>query len=187
MQFASIHGGFGLTRVAFLLLAIAALSACAQREMTDLEQYVAQVKAQKKARIDPLPAIRTFKPYNYSADSYPDPFAPPQEEEVVTEGEAPKKKASNGIQPDFTRPREELERFPLDALRMVGTVEQDEAIYGIVRTPEGVVHRVRPGNFLGKNHGKIIAINEQEIVLDEIVPDGLDGYQKRDASLALRQ
>lgn len=155
--------------------------------MSDLENYVAQMKAQKKARIEPLPAIRTFKPYYYSASALPDPFAPPQEEEVVAEGEAPKKKPSNGIQPDFTRPREELERFPLDALRMVGTVEQEQTIFGIVQTPEGVVHRVRPGNYLGKNHGKILAIDEQEILLEEIVSDGLDGYQKRDATLALRQ
>ena len=128
--------------------------------------------------------VEPYVIHTYSSAEAVDPFQPffvappePAEDESQT--------ADNGIQPDRNRNREELEAHPLDALRMMGTLEQEGETWGIVRAPDAVIHRVKVGNYLGKNHGKIVDISEETIALTEIVPDGQGGWVERDASLAL--
>ena len=91
------------------------------------------------------------------------------------------------ISPDFNRRREELEGFTLDAIRMVGILEQSGVTWGLVKTKEGTIHRVKTGNYMGQNHGRINQITEDKIELTEIVQDGTGGYSERQASLALAE
>ena len=91
------------------------------------------------------------------------------------------------IRPDVNRPNEPLEEFPLDALRMVGTITMQQRAFALIRAPDAVVHRVSVGDHLGQNYGKITGISETEVVLMEIIPDGLGGYIQRPASVALTQ
>jgi type IV pilus assembly protein PilP len=44
---------------------------------------------------------------------------------------------------------------------------------------------VLPGNYLGQADGRITAIEEGQIALIEIVPDGVGGFVQRPAALAL--
>ena len=92
-----------------------------------------------------------------------------------------------GPQPDLDRNREELEQYALDSLRMVGTLDRDGTVWAIVRSPDSIIHRISVGNYMGKNHGKIIGISEDRIELMEIIPDGLGGFEERDAALALAE
>jgi type IV pilus assembly protein PilP len=87
--------------------------------------------------------------------------------------------------PDPNRPREFLEQFPLDTLRMVGTLELDSGAFGLVQTSDGLVHRVRVGNHLGQNYGRITAVSDAEIQLVEIISDGLGGYLERPSAVGL--
>ena len=89
--------------------------------------------------------------------------------------------------PTSTRPREFLEQFSLDTLRMVGTVKLNGRFYGLVQTHDGLVHRVLPGNHLGQSDGRITSIEEARISLVEIVPDGMGGFIERPAGLALSE
>lgn len=152
-----------------------------EQDMSDLERYVAEVKQRPGGRIEPLPQAEPYENYVYGVSNERSPFVPdvPTGQRGGSEGES-----GSGISPDFDRNREFLEEFPLDSLDMVGTVvtSQDE-IYGLVRTPEGDVYRIQVGNYMGQNHGRITDINEQEISLIEIVPDGLGGWMERDASV----
>jgi type IV pilus assembly protein PilP len=91
----------------------------------------------------------------------------------------------NAVRPDSSRPREFLEQFSLDTLRMVGTLKLQGRIYGLVQTKDGLVHRVLPGNHLGQSDGRITAIEEGKISLTEIVPDGMGGFIQRPAALGL--
>jgi type IV pilus assembly protein PilP len=84
-------------------------------------------------------------------------------------------------------PREYLEEFPLDSLRMVGTINMNNAMYGLISTTDGAVHRVRIGEYLGQNHGRITAISETRIDLTEIIPDGTGGWTERRAGVALSE
>lgn len=167
-----------------LALAVCAglLAACTGGDqMADLRTYVQQVEARPARPIEPLPEIKPYETYAYSAGELRDPFEVPQATEAVGIASAPK----NGIRPDANRPREPLEGFPLDALRMVGTLDREGHRWGIVKARDGAVYRVQEGNFVGQNYGKITRISEQQMDLTEVVPDGQGGWLERPASLAL--
>jgi type IV pilus assembly protein PilP len=87
--------------------------------------------------------------------------------------------------PDPNRVREPLEQFPLDTLRMVGSLANRNMSFALVQTNDGLVHRVRVGEHMGQNYGRIVAISDSEIQLVEIIADGLGGYLERPAAIAL--
>jgi type IV pilus assembly protein PilP len=87
--------------------------------------------------------------------------------------------------PDRNRPREHLENFPLDTLRMVGTLADRRASFGLVQSNDGLVHRVKVGDHMGQNYGRIVAISDSEIQLVEVISDGLGGYLERPAAIGL--
>ena len=163
-----------------LLLAIAAagLVACGG-DMDDLDSYINEVKARPGGRIEPLPEITPYEVFTYVADAegIRSPFIPD-----TPQAAGP---AAGGASPDPDRPAEFLESFPLDTLRMVGTLDINETVYGLVQTSDGLIHRVVPGNYMGQNDGRITGITESEIVLVEIISDGIGGYIERDAAIGL--
>lgn len=163
-----------------LLLAIAAvgLTACGSG-MDDLDSYINEVKARPGGRIEPLPEITPYEVYTYVADAegLRSPFVPDSPQVSGT--------TAGGARPDENRPDEFLENFPLDTLRMVGTLDINETVYGLVQTSDGLIHRVIPGNYMGQNDGRITEITESEINLVEIISDGIGGYIERDASVGL--
>jgi type IV pilus assembly protein PilP len=162
-----------------LALSMFGLAACGG-DMDDLDQYVNEVKARPGGRIEPLPEITPYEVFTYVADveGTRSPFIP-DTPQVTTTG------VGGGIRPDSDRSREFLERFPLDTLRMVGTLHIGETMYGLVQTSDGLIHRVVPGNYLGQNDGRIDDVDESEIVLVEIISDGIGGYIERDAAIRL--
>jgi len=164
-----------------LLLAVsltAGVSACSS-DMNDLRAYVDEVKARPGGRIEPLPQIRPAPSFAYEAAGRRSPFMP----------DTPQARVSNNpdaIQgPDPNRAREFLEQFPLDTLRMVGTMNSQAGTFGLVQTSDGLIHRVTVGNHLGQNYGRIMSISESEIQLVEIIADGIGGYLERPAAVAL--
>jgi len=164
-----------------LLVVVVALSGCAQDNVSDLTAFVQQEKSKKTGRIEPLPEIQVYETHSYSAADLRSPFVA-----AVSKGEEQQEvAATNGISPNFDRPRELLEEYPLDSLRMVGTLEQTQKVWAIVQATDGTIHRVVSGNYLGQNHGKILSISENGIEIVEIVPDGQGGWQEREAAIAL--
>jgi type IV pilus assembly protein PilP len=163
-----------------LLLAIAVigLAACGAG-MDDLDSYINEVKARPGGRIEPLPEITPYEVFTYVADAngLRSPFVPDTPQATGS--------AAGGMSPDPERPAEFLESFPLDTLRMVGTLDINETVYGLVQTSDGLIHRVVPGNYMGQNDGRITDITESEIVLVEIISDGIGGYIERDAAIGL--
>ncbi len=161
--------------VSVALLAVL-LSACGGN-MDDLERWVEQVKARPAGEIEPLPEVEPYETFEYSAHDLRSPFTPGRAEQPESSGEGPR--------PDPDRPREPLEGFSLDSLDMVGTFELGGEQWGLVRDPDGLIHRVQPGNYMGRNYGHIVEVNESRIRLVELVPDGSGGWMERDASLTL--
>ena len=160
------------------LLLLASLAGC-DRGMTDLEEYVISVKSKKSSNIEPIPEVHAFTPFLYEPAERRDPFLPL---EFAVQG-API--VSNGVRPDVTRNREPLEEFPLDALRMVGTLQAQGTMFALVRGGDGIVHRITIGNHMGQQFGKITGISEQEVQIVEIVSDGFGGYMEQPNQLAL--
>ena len=162
---------------------------CVNRDKSDLENYVSEVLGRRGGQIDPLPPIKPYERYLYrSAEAQlRDPFTPFMEEEAKQEqlaepSDAGQQKYSDEI---LAHNREELEGFELDSLRMVGTLQGAEELWAIVRDNAGTVHRVQIGNYLGRNFGKILNIQEDKIELREIVKDADGRWEERQASLAL--
>lgn len=167
---------------AFLTAALAAglLAGCGGGDMSDLERYVAEVKSRKSSDIDPIPEIRPYEPYTYRPADRREPFTPTLQTSE-DQGGGP------GVRPDPDRPRETLEQYPLDSLRMQGTLSAGGTLYALIRDPEGVVHRVTLGDHMGQNYGEITEITPSEVTLIEIVPDGLGSYMERSADIALSE
>ncbi|MFA5983475.1 MAG: pilus assembly protein PilP [Methylococcaceae bacterium] len=171
---------FSLASLFFITL----LSGCGNDDLTDLKQYINEVKVRPKGQIEPLPEIKVVEPFIFNPEGLRDPFqANGEEGEVQTEEVA----SGSGIKPDTTRRKEDLEAFPLDSLRMAGTVVIKANLWGLVKASDGTIHRVRVGNYMGKNYGKVIRILKDKIELMEIVPDKPGVWREQLASLALTE
>jgi len=174
------------TRSLLLAAVITVLAGCSSDPTTDLADYVEQVKNQQRSAIEPLPEFKPYESFIYAATDLRDPFTVPafshQQAAVVDD-----RPVSSGLKPDFDRPSEPLEEFPLDSLRMVGTLEQFDDNWALINDTDGTIHRVQPGNYAGQNHGKITRITDFEVELTEIVPDGIGGWIERQASIAISE
>lgn len=162
-----------------MLLVVTGLTACSGAN-DDLEQYIDAVKARPGGRIEPLPEITPYEVFLYKADAegFRSPFVPDAPQAAAGA-------AAGSTRPDPERSREFLEQFSLDTLQMVGTLELGGTNYGLVQTADGLIHRVIPGNYMGQNDGRIVAVNESEIELIEIISDGIGGYVEREAAVGL--
>jgi type IV pilus assembly protein PilP len=164
-----------------LLAATAMLTACETRQ-DDLSRYIAEVKERPATPIPPIPPVRTYTPYQYEGLMGRDPFRQANTDEAQ-QVDVPGN--STGPRPDLQRPREYLERFELDTLEMVGTFNKESNEWALIKDPDGTIHRVAVGNYIGMNHGKVSSISSDEVQLSEFIADGVGGWLVRDASIAL--
>ncbi len=172
---------FNTLKVVALASILTLLAACSSNE-DDLGHYIAQVNARPPTPIPPIPTVRTYTPYVYDGLQGRDPFL-----QSTSEGsdEEVSGNRGDGPRPDFQRTREYLERFELDTLLMVGTFDKETSHWVLIRDPDGKIHRVAAGNYMGKNHGKVNVISLSEVKLSEFITDGSGGWLVRDASLVL--
>jgi type IV pilus assembly protein PilP len=159
-----------------LATAVLATAAGCSNDTDQLRAKIAEIKSRPGGRIEPLPEVKPYETFAYPSAGLRSPFEP---------GVPASASGPNAIRPDSSRPREFLEQYSLDTLRMVGTLRLQNRTYGLVQTKDGLVHRVLPGNHLGQNDGRITAIDEGKISLIEIIPDGMGGFVERPAALAL--
>jgi type IV pilus assembly protein PilP len=148
------------------LLTFTALAGCGADEFQDLKDFVKQSGDSLRGRIEPLPELKQFEAFTYNAFDIPDPFKPRKLESERFEG---------GPQPDLNRRREALEGYPLEGLKMVGTLEQKKTRYALVRTPDLNLYRVKTGNYVGQNFGVITSVTDASITLKEVVQDPASG------------
>ncbi len=164
-----------------VVLVAVMLSACSQN-MDDLNESIDSVKARPADPISPIPAVKTYTPYEYEGLTGRDPFR-----QSINEGSDDERseRKGTGPKPDFDRAKQYLERYELDTLSMVGTFSKEESHWALLRDPEGVIHRVPVGNYIGKNHGQVVNISSTQVNLSELISDGAGGWLVREASIAL--
>lgn len=166
-----------------LIASISLLAGCGS-DMGDLQSYVTEVKARPKGRIEPLPEFKPYESFQYSAAGLRGPFTAPVEIKLI---KYQQERAKSNIKPDFKRPKEYLEGFSIDAITMVGTLALVEnELWALLDDAEGGVHRVKPGNYVGRNHGKVVGIDQGSVDIIEIVPDGHGGWLERPRAIKLR-
>jgi type IV pilus assembly protein PilP len=159
-------------------LVCAGLSACGGDPNSDLRQFVKDSENLPHGQIPPLPEVKPYEPAAYTAFDTIDPFK-------ARKIEPPR--SSGGGAPDLNRRREPLEAFPLESLRMVGTLEQKKEIHALVKTPDNSIFRVRLGNYMGQNFGRIVAITESNIKLKEIHQGSGGNWEEKEQVLLLQE
>ncbi len=164
------------------LLGLASVLSACGGDMSDLEQFIETTKNKHHGSVEQLPDFPPYETFEYKYANVRDPFRPQTDANVPIS-----QTSSDGPRPESQRLKEPLESYPVDALKMVGLLQQREQTWGLVQDPDGTIHRVQPGNYAGKNHGKIIAVKETRIDIVELVPDGLSGWVNRDAILAMAE
>lgn len=159
-----------------LVLAATLVAGCSSRD-ADLQHFIAQTKQEQPGGVEPLPEVRPYDSFTYADQAMRSPFVPGGSGDSSTPS----------IRPDNKRNREYLEQFSLDTLKMVGTLTMGGKKFGLVKTRDGLVQRVLPGNYVGQNEGRITQIDPSKIDISEIVPDGLGGFMERNAALPLNE
>ena len=160
-----------------LPLALTTVVAGCSSELDELKTFVRESEKGLPRRIEPLPAVKPFEPFTYEGFDLPDPFQP-------RKLAPPKEGAGGGIAPDLNRRKEPLEAFPLEQLKMVGTLSQGKDTYALVRADK-TLYRVKRGNYMGQNFGLITQVTETEIKLKEIVQDSAGDWAERQSVLPL--
>lgn len=148
----------------------------------DLVDFMEETQRRPTGQIEPLPPFVAYQSFTYSAMTLRSPFDPPVEDiQQLVMGR------STDVEPDLNREKEFLETFNLASLKMVGTLERDGTIWALINDGSGGIHRVTKGNFLGRNHGRIIAASPLQIDIIEIVPNGADGWVERPQALQIAE
>jgi len=146
-----------------------------------LSEKRANTKPIRIKAIEPVPPVSSFL---FNPEGLRDPFRPI---EKSIDNNTEQNVAGNGIHPDFNRHKEELESFSLDTLRMVGTLEMKSILWALIKASDGTIHRVKEGNYLGRNHGRILGIYQGKIEVMEIVPDQPGSWRENQATIALSE
>jgi len=164
-----------------LLVAVSVLGGCSSDGLDDLREFVKTAHADRKPKIEPLPEIKPYEAYAYAAADLTNPFSPTNLKPQATQGIA------GGPRPDMNRRKEPLEDYPLDGLKMVGTLSRGKQSWGIIQTADGAVYRVQKGNHMGQNFGRIIRVTDEKIDLVELIQGALGEWLEREASLAIQE
>lgn len=167
----------------FLILPLVVLlSACAGGNNDDLREYIVKVKKKPKGAIEPIPTFRPYEAFAYSAVTLRSPF-----EQPVPEVERVYVEASENVKPDPNREKEVLENFNVASLTMVGSLELNGALWALIDDGDGGVHPVTKGNYLGKNHGRVVSTSGNGVEILEIVSNGRDGWVERPRTLKIKE
>lgn len=166
-----------------LMLSALSLSACGDNGLSELHDWMNQVKKEASVRVTPVAEPKVFIPVAYSGKDLIDPFDPSKLLVVFARLKAAN---DNGLKPDFDRPKEALEGYALDGMKMVGSFDNHKSLQGLVQIGKAVFPVV-VGGYIGQNFGKVISISEARIDLVEVVQDASGEWTERKASLELQE
>ena len=114
----------GLPRTLLLLLLSGVfLTACSARDFSDLDEFMEEKRSRPGGIIAPIPTFQAYEAFSYSATTLRSPFDRPIEVREIAQLQA-----IAAIKPDESRPKEFLEQYTFDSLRMVGTWSAVESI-----------------------------------------------------------
>lgn len=160
------------------IILLLSLAACGGNGYEDLEQFVKNSGNNLRGKVDPLPEVRAYQPFTYAAFDLPDPFKPRKLK--LTQG-------GGGLQPDMNRPKEPLEAYSLESLKMVGVLKQKGNTYAVIKAPDNAIYRIHSGNYIGQNFGRVTAVNDTTVKIKEIVQDSAGDWAERESNLTLQE
>ena len=168
-----------------VVIVIAALLAGCGGDNEDIKKWMVDASRDMRGRVEKIDEPKKFEPFKYDSDKSLDPFSNAKLAAAADDLKAAAK-AGGGPRPDLSRRKDVLESFPLENLRMVGAIQQRGIYYAIIKA-DANLHRVKVGNYVGQNFGKITNITETEVKLQEMLEDGSGEYAYRDSTLVLQE
>lgn len=172
-------------RTAIAVGAVALLAACSGEQHSDLKAELDKLTKDLRGRVDPLPSVTPYKPVPYEAEKEIDPFRPTRIE-IAQAGQSAPSAGSSRIKAEQDRAKEPLEAFALESIQMQGTLTQGKETFALVKAGSNL-YRVRKGMYMGQNFGVIMAIDEGQISLKELVQDGGGEWIERQSALQLQE
>jgi type IV pilus assembly protein PilP len=168
-----------IMKLIYIALASILLTGCGGDEFQDLRDFVKNSGADMRGKIEPPPEVKPYEYFAYNNETnLPDPFKP-RKPELRSGG-------GTGInQPDFNRPKEALEEFPLESLKMVGYLYMNKVGYAVIRATDNKLYRVKAGNHIGMNFGLIEEVTDTQVKIKETVQDSSGDWTERMSSLQL--
>jgi len=167
-----------IPKLILLFLISAVLFGCSSDDMGDLREFVKNTHADRKPRIEPLPEVKTHEPFAFVAEDTIDPFG---RFNLKPRNRA----ATTGRGPDQNRRKEPLEDYPLDGLKMKGTLSRGKDSWAIIQAPDGTVHRAKIGDHMGQNEGMVTEITDEKVGLIELIRNPLGEWIEREANIAI--
>jgi type IV pilus assembly protein PilP len=165
------------------LAAFGLLQGCGDGGLQEVKQWMAEVKNQTPVKVEKLSPPKTFTPFTYAAKDEPDPYSPAKLSAALAKLQAA---SSSPIKPDLERRREPLESYPLDSVKMVGTLQKPGMSYAVLQVDKAVF-QIKVGNYIGQNFGIVTRIGEAEVELKEVVRDAAGEWTERKAKLELQE
>jgi type IV pilus assembly protein PilP len=164
-----------------LALAALLLAGCGDSDVREVRTWMDETRAGTRPMVKPLPAPKEFVPYAYNQQGAPDPFGADK-----LAGPGTMTAEANKLQPDLNRPREPLENYPLDTMRMVGMMQKGGVSFALVQI-ERSVYRVRAGQRLGQNLGQVTRVTPVAVEIREMVQDAGGDWVERISKLELQE
>ncbi|WP_033413822.1 pilus assembly protein PilP [Kangiella aquimarina] len=166
------------------------LAGCEDADLSSLQAQVQQIKNDTPTSVPPLPEVKPYEPFTYSASDMRSPFArlDPEFESRLLQIDAD---CVSDVKPDPNRRKDELEKYGLDALQYVGLISNNKEHRGLVKIlsgdSAGVIQPVHEGEYLGLDDGRITKIDSNQITIEAIVPNGRGCWEARTQYLVLGQ
>lgn len=165
------------------IVGLSGLAGCGDGGIEQVKQWMDDVKRQARVAVPKLSEPKKFTPFVYEAKGSIDPYNPAKLSTALSKLQGG---SGNGLKPDLDRRREALESYPLDSVKMVGTLEKNELVFALLQVDK-TVFQAKIGNYVGQNFGMITKITETEVELKEIVQDASGDWVERKAKLELQE
>ncbi|MET0774819.1 MAG: pilus assembly protein PilP [Pseudomonas mandelii] len=169
-------------RCVLMVVLLAGLAGCGDgNDVGDLDAFMNEVRLRPPGKIEPTPTFRSYPTFTYNAANLRSPFS-----RQVRVDLAGQKRGSRNVKPDTNRAKQYLEGFNIEQFEMVGTISNATGSFALLRGAGGV-HRLKVGDYLGRNDGRIVAISGSQVDVVEIVPDGQGAWLERPRTIPLKE
>lgn len=166
-----------------LLLPALLLAGCGDSDVKEVRDWMAAVKAETRPAVKPLPEPKEFVPFAYGQKEVVDPFS---QNKLLVELAKAAEASHNPLKPDTSRPKELLENYPLDTMRMVGAIQKGGVNYGLLQIDKAVF-QVRVGQRIGQNFGLVTRVSDGGVDIRETVQDAAGEWVERMTKLELQE
>ena len=170
-----------ITRLLGTVVIALSASGCAPN-IDDLVTYTNEVRQRTRPSIEPYPEFAQQPAFVYSAQDFRSPFSRPK----ATRAPVVVQAKVNCVQPDTSRTREPLEAYGIDALSLTGSFNTNGETWVLFKTNDGGLYQAKRGSRLGLFFGRIIAVGNDKVTIEELVPDGTGCWQKKETTLTMK-